>query len=73
MIKHLKQSLKLGVFVDWKLCRDITFILPMNNQCFCACVKKKPHAHKRNIQKVTILGRIQLKWSYLGRVKCPLL
>lgn len=72
MIKHLEQSLKLGVFVDWKLCRDVTLILPMNNQCFRACVKKKPHAHKRNIQKVTILGRFQFKWSCLERGKCPL-
>lgn len=40
MIKHLEQSVKLGVFVDWKLCRDVTFILSVDNKCFCACVKK---------------------------------
>lgn len=47
MIKYLEQSLKLGVFVDWKLCRDVTFILPMNNQCFCACAKKATHPQKK--------------------------
>lgn len=52
MIKHLEQSLKLGVFVDWKLCRDVTLILPMNNQCFRACVKKKPHATKEIFKRL---------------------
>lgn len=50
MIKHLEQSLKLGVFVDWKLCRDVTFILPVNNQCFRACVKKS-HTPTKEIFK----------------------
>lgn len=53
---HLEQSLKLGVFVDWKLCRDVTFVLTVNNQRFCACVKG-------NTQKVNILGMFLLKWS----------
>lgn len=37
---HLEQSIELSVFVDWKLCRDVTFVLTVNNQRFCACVKQ---------------------------------
>lgn len=33
-LSYLQQGFELSVFVDWQLCRDITFILPMNYQGF---------------------------------------
>lgn len=48
---HLEQGLKLSVFMDWELRRDVALVLPVHHQRFGSCDSNAPN----NVRPVTSL------------------